>query len=318
MEMKKPKSISNVRVLDVGKFNIPLYIIFTIIIILIGGAVQSFALMAFVIMYAAVSGEEALVESVFSNPSGIMDFISKNPAASLLTLFLTIAGVIACILLAKIIDKRKLRDLGMEKKGFLKEYGKGILLGFGVFSIIILIEAILGAYTFDGINPINVSTLLLILFAIGFMIQSFEEEIIMRGYLLPSVVAKHSALTGVIVSSVVFSLIHLSNASFSIVAFINIVLIGLVFGLLYVITDNIWVVSGFHFIWNFAQGCIYGIEVSGTNLNVSLLKSTQVVGKELVNGGSFGAEGGIITTVMITVLIILLLVYMIKKKLIVK
>jgi membrane protease YdiL (CAAX protease family) len=98
---------------------------------------------------------------------------------------------------------------------------------------------------------------------------------------------------------------------------INIALIGIILGLIYIITNNIWVVAGIHCMWNYAQGIIYGINVSGIIVSKSLLKSTSE-GSELLTGGSFGAECSIFATIISLVFIGLIFLYIYKKKMIVK
>ena len=51
---------------------------------------------------------------------------------------------------------------------------------------------------------------------------------------------------------------------------------------------------GYHFTWNTFQGVIYGMPVSG--LTVPGVVKTEFTANNLLNGGMFGIEGGILTT----------------------
>ena len=74
-------------------------------------------------------------------------------------------------------------------------------------------------------------------------------------------------------------------------------------------TGNIWMCSAVHSIWNFVQGNLYGIRVSGFDLMDTVLVSDTVPGKELINGGSFGLEGGLgVTAVLIAGIIVQLFI----------
>jgi hypothetical protein len=88
--------------------------------------------------------------------------------------------------------------------------------------------------------------------------------------------------------------------------------------LIYICSENIWVVSAIHGIWNYAQGNIFGINVSGIDIDDSFIKSSQIAGKEIINGGGFGAEGGIVTTLILLITILLTILYMVKTNKIVK
>ena len=319
MEIVKRKEFEKTPVLEVGKWNIPLYFMFALLLFFFGNLGQSVLVQGTGLFYTIFNGgteEEAM--KFLSDVNTVKNFINTNSFGLIVMLFGTLIGIALIIICSKLIDKKKLSDLGMVKKGFFKNYGLGVLIGFVLYSFILLIEVLSGTVKFEGLNAIGVSTLILIPFALGFMIQSFQEELLFRGYLLSSIAAKNCAISSILISSLVFSIVHLLNSSFAILPCINIVLIGIFLGLLYVMTHNIWLVSGFHFIWNYVQGCIYGINVSGIVIQDSLLKNTQVVGHDLLNGGGFGTEGSILTTIVILFVIIGLLIVMYKKKLIVK
>ena len=66
--------------------------------------------------------------------------------------------------------------------------------------------------------------------------------------------------------------------------------------------------------WNYVQGNLYGVKVSGITLEDTIFSSEAVRGKELVNGGDFGLEGGIGVTIVYSAMIIVLLILMKKKK----
>ena len=87
----------------------------------------------------------------------------------------------------------------------------------------------------------------------------------------------------------------------TLLAYINIFLFGLFLALLFIRFENIWIVGALHSIWNFAQGNLFGIQVSGMQLQPSLIKSDVKEGWELINGGSFGVEGGLAVTVVLAV-----------------
>ena len=74
---------------------------------------------------------------------------------------------------------------------------------------------------------------------------------------------------------------------------------GIFAALLLVKCENIWVVGAFHSLWNFAQGNIYGIQVSGNSLQPAILNSSNVKGHGLINGAGFGLEGGLGVTLVL-------------------
>ena len=84
-------------------------------------------------------------------------------------------------------------------------------------------------------------------------------------------------------------------------AVINLILFGVFAGTIMITRGNIWMVAGIHSMWNFVQGNLFGIQVSGLAKQNSILSSDLIQDKAVINGGTFGLEGGL--AVMIVLLI---------------
>lgn len=67
-------------------------------------------------------------------------------------------------------------------------------------------------------------------------------------------------------------------------------------------TDTVWGVAGIHGAWNFAQGNLFGILVSGQPSGTSLMTFLPQGNP----GGSFGIEGSIMTSLVLLLLIVYL------------
>lgn len=88
-------------------------------------------------------------------------------------------------------------------------------------------------------------------------------------------------------------MLHGMNSGVDGLAMFNLFLYGLFAALLFVDCENIWIVGAFHSVWNFVQGNLYGISVSGNKITSSIFTSTSAEGgASVINGGSFGMEGG--------------------------
>lgn len=235
-----------------------------------------------------------------------------------LNLYARIISIMIFILWARFKEKRSFDSLGFKRKNILRNYAVGMLIGFIMFSLVVGINLLTGAMTIE-IGNITLGAIgLILMFFIGFIIQGAQEEIIVRGYLMTGIGSKHKILTAVIISSFVFAVMHGLNPGMSVFSLINLFLIAIFFALYIICFDNIWGACAIHSIWNFVQGNFYGISVSGMNVYETIFVSTSVPGKELINGGSFGAEGGLATSVVCILAIVILLIYMKKKGLITK
>ena len=76
------------------------------------------------------------------------------------------------------------------------------------------------------------------------------------------------------------------------------------FNTVFLKTGNIWLVSALHTSWNFVQGNVFGVLVSGGTPSVSILSTAPTDLKDLINGGPFGLEGGIAVTIVVTIAIL--------------
>ena len=226
-------------------------------------------------------------------------FNNKDLLSLLITLFSFAFISLLVFFRVKVIEKRSLSSIGFNKNNWLKKYSLGFLIGLAMMSIIVLILLPFGYITIEKnpIQPVGVSAIasvLVILF--GWIIQGATEEIVTRGWLLNILSTKYNIGVGLLISSTLFGLMHLTNPNVNYIAVINIILVGLFYGLYVIKTNDLWAVCGMHSAWNFAQGNLFGFEVSGLDVSVGSLIDLNLVGSDFVTGGIFGPEAGITAT----------------------
>ena len=200
----------------------------------------------------------------------------------------------------KFIEKRPLSSMGFTKRNMSSFYAKGIGWSAVLISGAYLICVLTGACHFEGVSAQLVPGYV-VFYLIGYMIQGLAEEVICRGYLLVSLSRRNSVWYSVILSSGVFMAMHMSNEHVTVLAYINLFLCGLLFGLLFVESGSIWKVAALHSGWNFLQGNIFGISVSGTAKSSSVFDSSFSDGWSFMNGGDFGLAVSIVLAVGIYV-----------------
>ena len=215
----------------------------------------------------------------------------------------TAVATFACIFLAMFIMRRKVRTFGFVKKNAVKHYLIGLAVGAVMFTVAIGICALTGSVTITFAGGANV--LYLILIFIGYMFQGNEEEVVCRGFMLVSIARRYPVWVGVAYNSILFACLHLWNPGIGLLPFINLILFGVLMSLIFLKTGNIWLVSALHTSWNFVQGNVFGVLVSGGTPSVSILSSASTEAKELINGGAFGLEGGIAVTIVVTIAILI-------------
>ena len=124
--------------------------------------------------------------------------------------------------------------------------------------------------------------------------------------------ARYNMVFALIFSSAIFGIMHLFNPDVNYIAVINIILVGIFYGIYVIKTNDLWSVCGMHAAWNFAQGNVFGFEVSGINVAVSSIFDFNLVGSETISGGAFGPEAGLIATFVL--LLSIIIVYVLGKK----
>ncbi|KXT69846.1 CPBP family intramembrane glutamic endopeptidase [Streptococcus cristatus] len=199
----------------------------------------------------------------------------------------------------KFREKRTFSSLGFFKEGWLKELGRGFLIGAAQFSLVVALLLLTGAGSLE-LAELSLEPVLFILALIPFWIlQGGTEELVTRGWLFPAVSAKSNIFIGILISSALFGALHLLNTGVTVLSIVTIILDGIFACLLMIKYDNMWVLAGMHGAWNFVQGNVYGIQVSGQGANASIFNYTSQASIDWLSGGAFGAEGSIFATIVL-------------------
>lgn len=251
----------------------------------------------FIFSYIAMILILALVTLVLTEgvPEGSDMYVLLSLGAFIVPIFIVLFAV-------RKIEKRSLRSVGFTRENMGSSLFKGLIIGSGMFILIVVIGMILGQYSFDGLE--FSSLYLAIPYIIVFLIQCFSEEIYTRGWIIPLFSKNYSVFVAIAVSTLFFVVGHIGNNGFNIVAVINLVLMSVFLAILFLKTDNIWICGSFHFSWNFIQSFLLGFNVSGINTS-SVIHFSQTT-NNIVNGGVYGPEAGLIATFVIIFSLIIL------------
>ena len=214
---------------------------------------------------------------------------------------------------AKKVEKRPIRTLGFYKENFLSALFKGYGLGLSLFILTLAGLVVLGQYQFDSIH-LDTYSLAFTLFTIPFWIlQGTAEELVTRAWLIPQLAKRTNLKVAIIISSSLFTLLHLGNPGITFLSAIDLFLFGVAMSLYLLKTDTIWGIGGIHGAWNFAQGNLFGVLVSGQSSGTSIMKFTPQGNQDWLSGGSFGIEGSIVSSIILFLLIVYL-AYQLKKE----
>lgn len=193
---------------------------------------------------------------------------------------------------AKLVEKRE-DPYEVSTKKSLKEWFLGIGIGMGIIIFTGLVVFLLG---YLKIIKVNFSFSLFIDISVKVLIFSFVEEVFYRLGLFRLTERYWGSWIALIIGSLLFGLMHISNDFISPLIIIFAILWSGIVGILYIYSKRIWLPFGVHFGWNYAQALFLGGIVSGNSLGGLIV--TEIKGPSLLTGGGFGIEASIIAIVL--------------------
>lgn len=227
--------------------------------------------------------------------------------------YIIMSGV--ALLYWKLIEKKPLSEMGLTKR--FGNYFIGIIVGVLLLAVSVFAIVLTGNIEYHGIFE-NADILMIILLFGGFIIQGATEEILCRGIVLHTLKEKTPTWIAIAVSTVLFIIPHWSSlfeggTIYGVIGVTNLVLISIIFSLLTIRFKSIWAACGLHSFWNAILYCILGLNLSGKDETVTAIFNMQSVGNNIWNGGAYGIEASIVTTVVLTIAAALIW-YMNRKK----
>lgn len=220
----------------------------------------------------------------------------EKPFLSLFTYFIpiNIAYILALFLLRKYVFKRPFSEVGLAPTGWFIELPKGFgwgaaMIAIGYIILLLINELATERYLWDA--------RLFFGFLLLFLFQSFSEEVMSRGFLLPTIAHRFGNFWGLFLSSILFSVLHFANPNFNIIGGINVFLAGWLMGILYLKYKNLWACTGLHWGWNFTQATFFDFNVSG--MNVYSFIRFKPLAPAWLSGGLFGFEGSILAVTLL-------------------
>lgn len=192
-------------------------------------------------------------------------------------------------------ERRAARELSAAGAG--GEALAGLVLGGMLFSSVVAVLAALGAYSLEAVGSAGDLGAVLVSMVPRIAAGALIEELLFRLVLLRLLERSFGVVWALAASSLVFGLAHLGNAGATpLIGVLLGVELGLLFGAAYLLTRRIWLCAAMHFAWNFVQGAVFSVAVSGQT-GESWLRGT-LTGPDWLSGGAFGAEGSVVSVVI--------------------
>lgn len=199
-----------------------------------------------------------------------------------------VPALTAYLVVTCLIERRKPTEL-LSRNPLLRALA-GVASGTLLFSAVVGVLWLLGVYHVNGFNPHANWVTPLLMVGVG---AGVGEEIMFRGALFRITEEGLGTWSALLISALLFGFAHAANPGATVWSSTAIAVeAGLLFGLLYHVTRSLPICMGLHAAWNFCQGTVYGIPVSGLQAD-GWLVSTRT-GPDWLSGGVFGAEASVV------------------------
>jgi membrane protease YdiL (CAAX protease family) len=231
--------------------------------------------------------------------------------------FLLVNGILSLIpalvfgwLCGWLLEDLPFRALGCWfTKGWVKHLLLGCVFGVVTISIAVVIASAAGglSFSFDIAKGGQAIAEGLLTSLIVYAVAAAFEEALFRGYMLQTLNRAGLGWLAIGLTAAFFGLVHLANPGANAISTANTMLAGIWFGVAYLKTRDLWFPFGIHLIWNWTQGSVFGIEVSGlTDVSPAPVLTEIDRGPAWLTGESYGLEGSIACTIAILLSIALI------------
>jgi membrane protease YdiL (CAAX protease family) len=224
----------------------------------------------------------------------LLPHIPNSPLSAFEALLVGLAAVLGYKAFRRWVERTPDTDFALP--GAAGELALGLVMGLAIFSAATGVVALLGGYEVLGVRGLGEFWSML---AVALFSGPFEETLFraLGLRLLEKVVGTGWALG---LTSAFFGIAHLTNPGSTLfAAFAIAVEAGILLGGAYLLTRRLWLAIGIHAGWNFTQGWIFSIPVSGGNAPLGLLISRRI-GPDWLTGGNFGLEASVVAMVVAT------------------
>ena len=171
----------------------------------------------------------------------------------------------------------------------------GLAIGFAMNAVCVLGAVLAGNINIE-FSQFSVVGLLAFLFFI--FIQASTEELVCRGFVYQRLNRTYGTAVAVVGSAVIFSLGHALNSGVTLLALLDIFLIGVFYALMVRYFDSIWMAMGAHTAWNFTQNILFGLPNSGAGSSYSFFVLSGAQTNGFAYDAAFGVEGTLLAVAL--------------------
>jgi membrane protease YdiL (CAAX protease family) len=251
--------------------------------------------LAWIILYAAIGlGITIGIAQLVPGWGGPMWFVFRQGA------FEVIGFVVATVVVGRLLNKYSWDQMGWHTQpgGLLPRLLRGIGLGALMAMLAIGLAFVIDRASVHFTGDWSVWPRIALPLALGLLLAALGEELMFRGYPMRRLADAVGALPAMLVFAVLFGLAHAKNPNATVFSTINVAFAAIWLSFAFFSAGGMALAWGLHFGWNAGLGILFDAPVSGIEFQVPGVEYTP--GRHVwVDGGLFGPEGGIVTTIVL-------------------
>jgi len=264
-----------------------------------------FAVAAGIVFGTGIAEPPEVLSSLATLDAGVMDIekilVALEPLLLPLVIITGLYTIAYTWAFIHIVDRKRLRTLGLYlRPGWSLDFLKGGGLAVLVLGVIFAFSLLVGSIRVEGFARPAPEGSGVVAYLVGalvaFLVVGFYEELMFRGYVLQRLNERVGRGVAIVVSSLIFALMHGANPGADWFGIFNTTIIAVILSVLYFRTGSLWMPIGFHFAWNFFLGYVYSLPVSGLPI-YGVLDVKEVDSASRLTGGSYGPEAGLACTI---------------------
>lgn len=217
----------------------------------------------------------------------MLELMTGNQAAVLVVIFFGLTLLITYIF-RRWVDRKSFISLGLGIDDHIREAVAGAALAvFILGSSCLILQAMGHLKWMDFIFDPKFQ--FLVFGTVG--LSAFCEELIFRGYILGNLLESFPKWLALVISTLVFAVFHFTLAGFF--PLLNVLILGLITGLFYLYSRNLWFSVCFHWAWAYMIGPVLGM---GNEPSAQSFLQSSRLGSENITGGAMGLQGSVMLT----------------------
>jgi membrane protease YdiL (CAAX protease family) len=251
--------------------------------------------LAWLLLYAAIGlGITIGISELVPGWGGQRWFVFRNGA------FEVTGFLVATIVVGNRLNKYSWDRMGWHTQpgGLMPRLVRGIGLGALMACLAIGLAFIIDRATVRLTGDWSVWARVAVPLALGLVLAALAEELMFRGYPLRRLADAVGAPAAMVVLAVGFGLLHGRNPNATFFSTVNVSLAAIWLSFAFFSAGGMALAWGLHFGWNAGLAILFDAPVSGWAFRVPVVEYTP--GRHAwVDGGAFGPEGGIVTTLVL-------------------